>query len=331
MPRVLCRTCFVDRQVKLEFADPRLSYTRSFARYVIELAAMMTLADVARHLQVSWDVVQGIVGEDLQRRFAKPKLRSLKRIAIDEIDLGKKHKFLTIVMDLDRGAIVFVGDGKGEKSLEPFWRRLRHSHAKIQAVAADLSPASSAAIRKNLPQAKLVFDRFPLVKLLNEHLTDLRRELHREATDQLQKQVLKGTRWLLVKRSEDLDPRRDERRRLKEALKLNESLATAYYLKEDLQQIWQQPGKTTARIILDLWIADAEASGIRQLMKFARTLQTHREGILNWYDHPISTGPLEGTNNKIKLLQRQAYGSRDLDFFKLKLLALHRSQHALVG
>ena len=185
VPRVLCRTCFVERQVKVGFADPKKSYTRSFARYVIELAGMMTLADVARHLQVSWDVVQGIVGEDLERRFAKPKLRLLKRIAIDEISLGKKHKFLTIVMDLDRGAIVFVGDGKGKESQEPFWRRLRHSRAKIQAVAADLSPAYSAAIRQNLPKAKLVFDRFPLVKLLHEHLTDL----HREATDQLQKQV----------------------------------------------------------------------------------------------------------------------------------------------
>ena len=292
---------------------------------------MMTLADVARHLQISWDVVKGIVGEDLERRFSKPKLRSLKRVAIDEIYLGKKHKFLTIVMDLDRGAIVFVGDGKGEKSLEPFWKRLRHSRAKIAAVAADLSPAYSAAIRRNLPQAKLVFDRFHLVKLLNEHLTDLRRELHREATDQLQKKVLKGTRWLLLKRSENLDPKRDERRRLKEALKLNESLATAYYLKEDLQQIWQQPGKAAARIVLDHWIDDAESSGIQQLRKFARTLQIHREGILNWYDHPISTGPLEGTNNKIKLLQRQSYGYRDLDFFKLKLFALHHSQHTLVG
>ena len=234
-------------------------------------------------------------------------------------------------MDLDGGAIVFVGEGKGEQSLEPFWRRLRHSHAKIAAVAADLSPAYSAAIRQNLPKAQLVFDRFHLVKLLNEHLTELRRELHREATDQLQKQVLKGTRWLLLKRSADLDPKRDERRRLKEALQLNESLATAYYLKEDLAQIWQQAGKVSGRIVLDHWIAAAESSGIRQLMKFARTLQTHREGILNWYDHPISTGPLEGTNNKIKLLQRQAYGYRDLHFFKLKLLALHNAQHALVG
>lgn len=331
VPRVLCRTCFVDRQVKIGFADPKKSYTRSFARYVIELAEMMTLSDVARHLEISWDIVKDIVDDDLQRRFAKPKLRSLKRIAIDEIYLGKRHKYLTIVLDLDRGAIVFVGDGKGEKSLEPFWNRLSHSRAKIAAVAADLSPAYSAAIRQNLPQAQLVFDRFHLVKLLNEHLTELRRELHREATDQLQKQVLKGTRWLLLKRSDDLDPQRNERQRLKEALQLNESLATAYYLKEDLAQVWMQAGKVGGRIVLDHWIADAESSGIKQLMKFARTLQIHREGILNWYDHPISTGPLEGTNNKIKLLQRQAYGYRDLPFFKLKLLALHNSQHALVG
>ena len=151
VPRVLCRTCFVERQVSVGFADPKKSYTRPFARYVIELSRMMTLADVARHLQLSWDVVKGIVGDDLQRRFAKPKLRSLKRIAIDEIYLGKKHKFLTIVMDLDSGRIVFVGDGKGQKSLEPFWRRLKHSRAMIAAVAADLSPAYSAAIRKNLP------------------------------------------------------------------------------------------------------------------------------------------------------------------------------------
>ncbi len=331
VPRVLCRSCFVDRQVKVGFADLKKSYTRSFARSAIELAGMMTLADVARHLEISWDIVKDIVGDDLQRRFGKPKLRSLKRIAIDEIDLGKRHQYLTIVMDLDRGAIVFAGDGKGEKSLEPFWNRLRHSRAKIAAVAADLSPAYSAAIRKNLPQAKLVFDRFHLVKLLNEHLTELRRELHREATDKFQRKVLKGTRWLLLKHSEDLDPKHNERQRLDEALLLNKSLAAAYYLKEDLAQIWQQPGAVSARVVLDRWIATAESTGIKQLMKFARTLQIHREGILNWYDHPISTGPLDGTNNKIKLIQRQAYGYRDLHFFKLKLLALHHSQHALVG
>ena len=153
VPRVLCRTGLVERRVKVGFADPKKSYTRPFARYAIELAGMMTLSDVAHHLQISWDIVKGIVGDDLQRRFARPKLRSLKRIAIGEICLGQRHKYPTIVMDPDRGAIVIAGDGKGEKSLEPFGKRLRHSRAKIAAVAAELSPAYSAAIRRNLPEA----------------------------------------------------------------------------------------------------------------------------------------------------------------------------------
>ena len=331
VPRVQCRDCHVERQVRIPFADPKKSYTHAYERYVLELSRHMTIKGIADHLGVGWDLVKGIQRKHLEARFSPPRLRDLKRIAIDEIYVGKRHKYLTIVLDLESGAIVFVGDGKGEKALEGFWKRLRSSRAKIVAVAADLSPAYALAIRKNLPKAALVFDRFHLVKLLNGHLTDLRRELYREATDDLQKSVLKGTRWLLLKLSENLDDTRDERQRLEEALALNQSLAIAYYLKEDLRQIWEQSCKKMGEFCLDLWIRRAEASGIKQLQKFAKTLRVHRNGILAWYDHPISTGPLEGTNNKIKLLQRQAYGYRDIVFFKLKLLALHYSQHALVG
>ena len=331
VPRVKCWTCGLERQVSIPFAAPKKSYTKSFARYVLELCRHMTIQGVATHLNVGWDLVKEIQRQYLQRHFACPKLKHLKRIAIDEIYVGKKHKYLTLVLDLDRGAIVYVGKGKGEAALKKFWKRLRGSGARIRAVAADLSPAYSAAIRKNLPQATLVFDRFHLVKLLNEHLTDLRRELYREATDKLHKDVLKGTRWLLLKRSANLDDQRDERQRLEEALRLNQSLAIAYYLKEDLGQVWEQTDRQAGQRFLDDWIRRAEVSGIRQLQKFAKTLRTHRAGILDWYKYPISTGPLEGTNNKIKLLQRQAFGYRDLEFFQLKLLALHMTQHALVG
>lgn len=122
-----------------------------------------------------------------------------------------------------------------------------------------------------------------------------------------------------------------ERQRLDEALKLNESLATAYYLKEDLSQVWEQRDWLAGLKFLEDWIRRAEVSGIRQLQKFASTLRKHRQGILAWYDHLISTGPLEATNKKIKLMQRQAYGYRDLEFFQLKLFAILNTQHALVG
>ena len=149
--------------------------------------------------------------------------------------------------------------------------------------------------------------------------------------DENQRHLLKGTRWLLLKNPENLDPRRNEQERLQEALQLNTPLTLAYYLKEDLRQIWQQPNKATARQVLNDWLRRAKASGISMLKQFARTLRKHRKGILAFYDYRISTGPLEGINNKIQTMKRQAYGFRDYDFFKLKILALHQTKYALLG
>ena len=159
----------------------------------------------------------------------------------------------------------------------------------------------------------------------------MRRALYREATEQLHKDVLKGTRWLLLKNPESLDGTREESKRLHEALMLNQPLATAYYMKEDLRQVWEQPHKQAAQRVLDGWIRRAESSGIRMLKKFAHTLAAYRNQILNFYDYRISTGPLEGTNTKIRVMQRQAYGFRDTEFFKLKIYALHETRYQLVG
>ncbi len=329
--RVYCRRCRVIRQVNVPFADSQRTYSRAFARYVLELRQSMTITHVARHLGVSWWMIKDIEKRYLQTHFARPKLKHLRQIAIDEISIGKGHRYLTIVLDLESGAVVHVGDGKGADALKPFWKRLKASHAWIEAVATDMSPAYIQAVCENLPDAELVFDRFHVVKLFNDRLSDFRRQLYREATDQLEKDVLKGTRWLLLKNPEHLDDIRNERERLEEALSLNQPLATAYYLKEDLRQFWEQSSRSAATRFLNDWCARARASGIRFLQKFANTLEDHRSGLLAWYEYPISTGPLEGTNNKIKTLQRQAYGFRDQDYFRLKIYALHKTKYVLVG
>jgi transposase len=331
VPRVECHACGLVRQVSIDFADPRRRYTHAFERYALELSGSMTIKDVADHLGVGWDAVKDIQKRHLQKRFTKPKLKHLRLLGVDEISIGKGHRYLTVVLDLESGAVVFVGDGKGADALEPFWRRLRPSGAKIEAVALDMSKAYILAITENLPEAALVFDRFHVVKLFNDRLSDFRRELQREAEEGLHKDVLKGTRWLLLKNPENLDPKRRERERLEEALRINQPLAAAYYMKEDLRQIWEQPDKATAARVLADWIRRADASGIKILHKMAATLGAHRHGILAYYDHAISNGPLEGTNNKIKTMQRQAYGFRDHEFFKLKIYALHQTKYALVG
>jgi transposase len=331
VPRVACRACGTVRQVEVPFAEPRRSYTRAFERYALELSRRMTIRDVASHLNVSWDTVKDIQKRDLLRRFAKPKLKHLRHIAIDEIAVAKGHRYLTVVMDLDSGAVVFVGDGKGADALKPFWKRLRPSGAKIEAVAMDMSAAYRVAVSTHLKTAKIVFDHFHVIKLFNEKLSELRRALYREATDMMHKEVLKGTRWLLLKNPENLDTEKDEKRRLEEALALNKPLATAYYLKEDLRRFWEQPGKRFATTFLDGWLRRAEGSGIKMLQQMAKTMAAHRSGLLAYYDAMITSGPLEGTNNKIKTMKRQAYGFRDTEFFKLKILAIHETKYTLVG
>jgi len=329
--RVGCADCHTVRQVAIDFADPRRRYTHAFARYVLELSQCMTIQDAAEHLGVGWDLVKEIQHRYLSRKFRRIKLKHLRQIALDEIAIGRGHRYLTVVLDLESGAVVFVGDGKGADALKPFWKRLKHSRAKIEAVAMDMSPAYLSAVQANLRQAVIVFDHFHIHKLFNDKLSDLRRQLYREATEQLHKEVLKGTRWLLLKNPENLDPSRDEAKRLHEALVLNQPLATAYYLKEDLRRVWEQPHYAAAQQVLDDWIRRAESSGIPMLTRFAHTLAAHRSGILNYYRYPLSTGPLEGTNTKIRVLQRKAYGFRDTEFFKLKIHGLHETRYELIG
>jgi len=330
VPRVLCFLCGA-HQVKIPFAEPKKRYTRSFERYALDLSRCMTIQDVAQHLQVSWDTIKDIQARSLQRRFGKPKLHKLRQIAIDEIAIGKGHHYLTVVLNLISGAVVFVGDGKGVEALEPFWRRLRRARAKVKAVATDMSKAYIRAVRDNLSGAVHVFDHFHVVKLFNDKLSALRRELYHQACTDQERKILKGTRWLLLKNPENLDAERDELRRLQAALQLNAPLAVAYYLKEDLRQIWTQPNKRTARRVLRDWLARARASGVPMLSQFADTLEEYQDGVLAYYNYPISTGPLEGTNTKIQAMKRQAYGFRDRDFFKLKILGIHETKHALVG
>jgi len=179
IPRVECRACGVVRQVEVPFADPRRTYTKAFERYALELSRRMTIRDVARHLNVSWDVIKDIQKRDLSRRYARVKLKHLRRIAVDETAVGKGHRYLTIVMDLGSGAVVFVGDGKGADALKPFWRRLRPSRAKIEAVAMDMSAAYRGAVSTHLKEAVIVFDHVLAINLFNERLSELRRALYR--------------------------------------------------------------------------------------------------------------------------------------------------------
>lgn len=329
--RLECKRCERIMQENLGFADPKKSYTKTFANYVIDLCRLMTISDVMHFTQVGWDTIKRIEKTYLEKHYSKPRLKEVRKIAIDEFAVLKGHKYMTVVMDLDSGRVLFVGDGHSAKTLDPFWKSLRCSGAKIEAVATDMWPAYIEAIERNLPEAQLVFDRFHITKKMNDTLSKLRRSVFREEEELNNRKLLKGTRWLLLKKDENLNQERSEKERLELALSINKPLAISYYLKEDLQQLWRQKTLDNAKDFLGKWVAKAFASGVHLLKKFAKSLLKHRSGIFAWYHHKISTGPLEGMNNKIKVLKRKAYGYRDMEFFKLKIKAAHKTKYALCG
>ena len=310
------------------FARAQVRYTRKLEALVDQLSRVMTLRDVAVLSELCWDTVKEIAKRRLRRDYGQIALATVRYLSIDEIYVGKRRGYYTLVMDLESGRIVWVSAGRGKAGLQGFWRRLRRSRARIRAVAMDLSGAYAAAVTEHLPGVPLVFDKFHLVQLMNQRLDDLRRELVREAQGPL-KLVIKGTRYLLLTRADNLAA--DQLPKLERALKLNEPLSQGWYLKEELALLWGQNSYAAMNHFLSQWCEQARQTGVRQLQQMAKTLQLHRSGILNWWKHRINNGRMEGTNNKIKTINRQAYGYRDEDFFILKLLGLHESRYKLTG
>ena len=162
----------------------------------------------------------------------------MKKIAIDEIYVGKDH-YLSIVLDVVSGAVVFVGDGKGSEALKLFWQRLRRQRkVKIEAVVIDMSPVYIKADRENLKETVIVFDHFHVIKLFNGKVSGFRRQLFNNTRDSLKRRVIKGTRWLLLTARGNLQEKTEQARRLNQALEINKPLVTVYYMKEDLRQLW---------------------------------------------------------------------------------------------
>ena len=320
--RYKCRDCDYDQQESIPFATGSRSYTHRFAKYVVDLLRGMTLQDVSNHLGVSWDTVKEIHSTYLERHYSPPSLEGVENIGIDEFAVRKGHVYKTIVVDLGSGRVLYVGDGKGADALTKFWRKVKRKDIKIKHVATDLSAAFIASVMENCPEAVHVFDHFHVVKLMNEKLDDIRRKVYSMEKDVNKRKVLKGTRYLLLGNGADIFDKQ-HKTRLDNALAMNEPLSKAYYLKEQLRQIWMQPVKSMGEDVFDDWVRQAEQSKIPQLQKMAVTMRVYKTGILAWYDCHLSTGKVEGINNKIKVMKRNAYGFRDDKYFTLRLYALH--------
>jgi len=232
---------------------------------------------------VGWNMVKEIHKKYLKSRYSHPDIKHVGRIGIDEFAIRKGHVYKTIVVDLDTGRIIHVGDGKGREALEGFWKRVRRNKVKIEIVTSDLSAAFIASVMENAPDAVHVYDKFHVAKLVNEAVDAVRRNVYAQEADLEKRKIIKGSRWLLLTKDKDIFDD-EKKKRLDNILETNTPIFHAYYLREDLDQIWMQDSKEEAERQLAYWCERARETKLKPFIKVANTLMARRTGILAWYD-----------------------------------------------
>ncbi len=288
------------------WAAPGSQFTLDFEDAVAWLCREMNKTAVTRLMRIAWQTVGGIVERVVGRKLDKRRLDELYVIGIDEVSYRKGHKYLTVVADHRSGDPAWIDEGRSQKTLGKFFDELGPERsAKIEFVTMDMSGPYIAEVRARAPQAEIVFDPFHVVKLANEAVHDLRRTEARIRKGTDEATVLKGSRWALLKAPESLST--EERFHLAEVAGLNARVYRGYLLKEELRALYWC-GPDAARAHMEAWLAWASRSKLRPFVKLARTVRSHRDGILAAIDLGLSNGRLEGLNNKIGMLKHRAFG-----------------------
>jgi len=319
--KVWCRHCGGAKVEQLDFTGPGMRITYRMANYIWSLCEKLPIDSVARRFNLDPKTVKAIDYEKLKQHYGHTDTENLRLLAVDEIALKKGHKYMTVVLDYETGRVVWMGEGHRADTLAEFFNRLTDSQKKgIQAVAMDMWQPYIKAVKQHLPHADIVFDFFHVVQGFNKVIDKVRRSEYRKASQE-HKKVIKGSRYLLLKNKENLTltDEHNEPEKLQRLLDLNKNLNAVYILKDDLKRIYQQATPAAMAYALVTWCRRAEELRNRSVTAFSTRLKRHAYGILNYCNYPISTGPLEGANNKIKVLKRIAYGYHDEEYFVLKV------------
>lgn len=300
------------------FARPGAHLTRDLDDLLAWLATRMDKSSVARLTRVSWRTVGRACERVVATELDPDRLNGLFRIGVDEISWRKHHKYLTLVVDHDRGRVIWGAKGRDAKTLDAFFDELGPERsAQLSAVSMDLGPAflKSVTAEGHAPQAVVCADPFHLVKLVSEALDEVRRELWNELRrlpDDRWAKDFKGSRWALLKNPEDLTEA--QAAQLGRIRRSRGGIWRAYEMKEQFRAILAGDlSRDEAGVLLDRWCARASRSRMAAFVKVAKTMRQRRDMILNAIEHGLSNGRVEGMNTKVRLLIRRAYGFHSAD------------------
>jgi transposase len=325
MRRVACRNCGV-RVEEVPWASGKQQMTKAYMLFLAHWARKLSWKETAEAFGSSWDkvcqAVEYVVAWGLEHRTLGP----IQSIGVDEIAYGKGHKYLTLVYQIEpeRTRLLWIGKERTVASFEGFFTMIGEDLAKkIAFVCSDMWKPYLRVIRERCTGALNILDRFHVVAKMNAALDDVRAGEARRLAQDGYEPVLHKTRWCVLKRKTNLTG--DQRSRLRDLLRYNLRTVRAYLLKEDFQQFWDYSSPTWAGKFLDDWCRQVMRSRIEPMKKIAKTLRQHEPLLLNYFRarKQLSSGVIEGMNNKAKVTMRKSYGFRT---FHISQIALY---HAL--
>ena len=320
--RVNCRGCGGVHVEHLDWLANNPRYTQRFATHVGKLCRDMPNKAVAEMERLHHTTVKDLDKLYMQEQVERAGLPAPRAIGIDEISIRKGHNYRVIVSDLERARPIWVGgEGRKETDIDLFFKALGgKKSARIKLAAMDMWKPFRNSVINNAPNARIIFDKFHIMRHLSKALDEVRRREYKRLSGE-DRSYIKGQRYTLLSRRENLSL--DGRRALKKLLQANRRLNTAYVLKEAFGQLWDYRTERGARAFFTRWKDSLKWQRLHPYQKFVGMIESHWDGIAS-YCHPenkVSLGLVEGVNNKIRVLQRRAYGYRDEGYLKLKIVA----------
>jgi len=302
---------------KLDFLDKYARYTKRFVEFVARLCKLMSLKDVAKIARINWKTAKRIDKEELKKLVKDLKEVNPKRIGVDEIAYEKGHKYLTVLRDLDSGRVIWIGVGRSKETLDSFFQELgKEKCKKIKVAVLDMWDPYIASISENT-RANLVFDKFHVAKKINEVIDTIRKREFAKA-DKEERINMKHKRFLILSRRKNLKP--EEVETLDTLMKQNNPLYIAYLLKEQGLDVFDENNQISGIARLYKWLENVETAAIKEFDSVVKMIKRYLYGVMNYFRYFITNAASEGFNTKITVIKRRAYGFRDLEYFKLKIL-----------
>ncbi len=320
--RVRCKSCGMVKQESIEFLADSYRYTKRFAHHIGRQCRRATIRDVAKEHKLHWETVK-----ELEKQYMREQIRlsgtpKPKVIGIDEVSIRKGHTYRIVVSDLERRVpIWFGGKDRSEESMDAFYAFLGAESSKmIRLAVMDMWKAFRNSTNRNAPQAAILFDKFHVLRHLGEALDKVRKTEYARLSGKSRK-FIKGQKYTLLSNRENLSS--DGKKNLKLLLAANKRLNTAYILKETFGQLWSYNQEGWARRFFDNWRKSLKWQRLEPYEKFAAMIDNHWDGIASYCnpDNKVALGFVEGFNNKIRVIQRRAYGLRDEEYLQLKILS----------